>query len=140
MAPKSCGKAVKLKSEGRDRVMNRLNKARGEAMVKMTCPGRNAGRESLPPLYSAAGGDGLVDDRHTAGRGRRLPATPGFRAASGRLSHHPGPHLLSGRESRRHGVFRHGTIGTPVRADARVESNDLEQFERQLGHYPTIQS
>ena len=43
-----------------------------------------------------------------------------------------------GRKSGRDGLFRHRAIGAPVRADARVEPDDVHQFRRQFGHHAAV--
>ena len=47
--------------------------------------------------------------------------------------------VLSRGESRGDGVLRHGAAGAAIRADARPESDDLDQFGRQLGDHAAVQ-
>src|SRR5690349_16786495 len=60
--------------------------------------GREPVNESFATVYSSPGRDVAPDGRHFAGRLRRVQAVTCIGAAPGRLSHHPGPHVLSGRE------------------------------------------
>src|SRR5262249_27454721 len=69
---------------------------------------------------------------HPAGRRARIPQAAGVGAAAGGLSHHPGRHLLSRRQPRRHGVDGDGAARAPVRADARAGADDLDQLGGQL--------
>src|SRR5690348_16209583 len=60
-------------------------------------------RDSIPSLHPAAGGDCLVDGRHSAGRSDGLSTVAGLGATSDRLSDDSGTDVLSRCQSRRHG-------------------------------------
>ena len=96
---------------------------------------RTSGRESVAPVYSPAGRHGVADGGPSARRHHRLSRVAGFGTSPSRLSDHPGADVLSRRQSRRHGLFRHGAARTAIRADARPETDDLHQFRRQLRHH-----
>ena len=97
------------------------------------------GHESFSDIHCPAGSHFAVDGRDPAGRRRRLQAIAGVRAAGSGLSHHPGDHVLSGRESGRDGIVGYRAARTPVRPGARTAADDLHQLRRQLGHHARIQ-
>src|SRR5215467_1351274 len=89
--------------------------------------------ESVPSLHHAAGGHRPVYGRHSAGWGISLSPVTGLGPSSDRLSHDPGLDLLSRCQSRRHGFICDGPARATIRADARIESDDLHKFRRQFG-------
>ena len=66
-------------------------------------------------IHSSSGCDHPVDARPHAGGIGGLPRASCLRSAGGRLSHHSGGDVLSGRQSRGDGVVRHRSVGAPVR-------------------------
>src|SRR5215813_11163129 len=92
-----------------------------------------AAHEPVPSVHPATCGDYPADGGYLARRRAGLPPSAGGRPTPGRLSDHPGRHVLSRGESRRYGVIGHGTTGASIRADARAEPDDLDELPRQLG-------
>ena len=80
-----------------------------------------------------------ADGRIAAGRRGGLPAAAGVGVAASGLSDHPGRDVLPGRQPGRHGLLGDRSSRAPVRADARLESDDVEQLRRQLGHHAAVQ-
>src|SRR5580698_4881087 len=96
--------------------------------------------ESVPAVYFTASRNHPPDDRGAAGWLRRLPPASRVRASSGGLSHDSGSDLLTRRQPRCHGFFRHRPAGAPVRPNPRLEPDDLHEFLWQLHHHASIQS
>src|SRR5208283_4703823 len=87
--------------------------------------------ESLSPIYSTAGSDVALDGGYLTCWLRRLSPTARFCSARGRLPHDSGGHVLSRRQSRRHGLGRNRTAGAAVRSSPRPQSDDFHKFRRE---------
>src|SRR5262245_33181401 len=111
---------------------------------RLTCGERVTSRkegqaiESVTPFYLASGGDLPVDGGNTACRCRRVQTTCSFCLTRSRLSHHPGCHVLSGSQSRRHSFSDHCATRTSIRTSTRPESDDLHEFRRELDHHAAV--
>src|SRR5271165_136011 len=95
--------------------------------------------ESVTPFYSASGSHRAADGGDHAGGHRQLYAVAGFRAAAGGLSNDSSFDILPGSESRRGGHHGDRAARAAVRAIAGPQSDDLQQFRRNVGHCDGIQ-
>src|SRR5580704_18139013 len=94
--------------------------------------------ESVSNFYSAAGGAVAHDGRHRSGRHGRIFSIASFGLASGRLSDHPNPDLLSGRKSGSDDFGGYRTAGEAVWTGAWADADDLHQLLRQFADYSAI--
>ena len=107
--------------------------ARGEYSVLKS-------HEPLADVHPPAGGDLAADGGDPAGRHGRVPAAAGLRAAPGRLSDHPGAHVLSRREPGRDGVGGDDAARAAVRPAARPQPDDVHQLVGGLAGHAAVQS
>ncbi len=84
--------------------------------------------EPVTNFYSSAGGHHFAHGGPHAGGIGGLSATAGFGSAGSRLPHHSGRDFLSGRRSRRDGLFGDRAAGAPVRPGPWPEPDDFDQF------------
>ena len=126
-------------------VTDGVDKLQPGAKVEVRQPDRHAAgpkaatNEPVASVHPAAGRDVAADGRRSLLAGAvALPAAPGLGAAAGRLPDDPGRDVLSGRESRRHGVGRHRAARAAVRPAARLEPDDLHELRRALGHHAAV--
>src|SRR6266404_1173120 len=94
--------------------------------------------ESVSAVYSAAGRHHSSDGRRPTGGLGGFPAIAYFCFAPGRLSHYPGTNVLSGRQSRSNGFIGHRSSRAPVRPNSRLESDDINEFFRELDDYAAV--
>ena len=94
--------------------------------------------ESFAAIHPQADRDHPADGGDPARRPGGIQTVAGLGAARGRLSHHPGADVLSGREPRCDGVVGDGAAGAAVRAGARAQPDDLEQLVRKFGHHAAV--
>src|SRR5262249_37636055 len=97
-----------------------------------------AHREHLQNVRPETGRDVAPHGRRCPGRVRRLPATAGLGAATGRLSDHADPDVLPRREPRGRDVFDHGAARETVWPGARPHPDDVDQFVRQLADHVAV--
>ena len=95
--------------------------------------------EPVAAFHPAAGGDDPAHGGGAAHRHRRLSVPAALRSAGGRLSHHPGPDLLSRRQPRCDDLLGHGAAGAPAGPDAQPAADGVDQLRRRLGHHAAVQ-
>src|SRR5260370_9383429 len=94
--------------------------------------------EPVAAVYSAAGPHHSSDGRRpTRGLGR-FPPVAYFSFASGRLPHHPGANILSGRQPRSNGFLGHRSSRAAVRPNSRIESNNLNELVWELDDHAAV--
>src|ERR1700754_3316590 len=103
----------------------------------MAAPGGQSS-ESVWALYPASCRDISIDGGNSPGRDRFVPATPGLRAAGGRLPNYSGDYLLSRRLAGCDGNSRYCAARKAVWTSARSESDDLDQLGRQFNHNSAV--
>src|SRR4029077_12171271 len=91
-------------------------------------------REPVSSVYSPAGRNVIADGGDPARRDGCLYATARLGVATGRLSHHSGGHLLSRRQSARHGDHRDSTARAAIWTDPGTQPDDFHELGRLFGH------
>src|SRR5713226_1641205 len=94
--------------------------------------------ESVTAVYSAAGRHHPLDGRRPSCWLGGFQAIAHLGVASGRLPYDPGSNVLSRRQPRSNGFFGHGSSGAAIRANSGLESNDLNEFPRELDDHAAI--
>ena len=94
--------------------------------------------EPVAHLHPAAGRHGAADGRDPAGGHRRLPPAAALGAARGRLPDDPGGDALPGREPRRGHLVDHRAARAPVRPDAGLEADVVDQLRRRVGGHAAV--
>ena len=117
----------------------RRRKSDGEAAPTAPRRAEPERDESVTPVHPAAGRDHAADGRDPARRHRRVSRAAAVRAARGRLPDDPGGHALSGREPRRDDLVDHRAARAPVRADAGLEPDVVDELGRRVGDHAAVQ-
>src|SRR5712692_9139583 len=94
--------------------------------------------ESVAAVHSAAGRYHPLDGRRPSCWLGGFQAIAHLGVASGRLPYDPGSNVLSRRQPRSNGFFGHGSSGAAIRANSGLESNDLNEFLRELDDHAAI--